>query len=154
MHEVVIKTEIARIFSPFLAAGWRDLVALGHNVSQGRLFGPLLLNHSCHIEIFSHVCKSIKVHIRHVAINWARASKLRRCDASLRQKLVQLLGDTYTLAVSNAPVLLQSQRNRSFAKKKKKEDAGDRFTCSSQLISCYSGMSAVGDIYSHPETTT
>lgn len=54
----------------------------------------------------------------------------------------------YMLAVSNTLMLLSSQTNCFFVKKKKKEMVG--FICCSWAINHFSGMSAVGAVYSHP----
>lgn len=46
----------------------------------------------------------------------ARANKLGLSDASVRQKLVQVLGDVIMLAVSNRLILVGSQANSLFEK--------------------------------------
>lgn len=61
-----------------------------------------------------------------------------------------LLGDIYTLAVSNTLTLLGSQTNHFFTRK---SNGGVRFTCYSWPVNHYFCMLALGDVYSHPETT-
>lgn len=90
---------------------------------------------------------SIKTQIRCVLINWARGNKLRLCDASLCQKPMRLLGNVYMLAVSKM-LLLQTMESVAFWKKKNR---GVWLKCSSWPINRFSGMSAVGDVYSHSE---
>lgn len=60
--------------------------------------------------------------IKRVCISWVRANKPELSDASLRQKLVRLLGDVYTQAVSNTLTLTGGQTNRFFANKRKKKE--------------------------------
>lgn len=63
-----------------------------------------------------------KVHKRKttcVSITWAAANKLELCVAALRQRLARLLGDDYSLAVSNMQLLLGGQ-----TKHKKKQNGG------------------------------
>lgn len=63
---------------------------------------------------------------------------------------VQLLGDICTLAVSSMLTVSGNQTNHFFAQKGNGEV---RFTCSSESLAYrYSGISAVGDFCSHPET--
>lgn len=69
---------------------------------------------------------------------------------SLHQKQVQLLGDAYTLAISNLLTLLSSQRNVFFAKKKKKTRKWmDQILVGRIIISLTNG-----DAYRRQETTT
>lgn len=53
----------------------------------------------------------MKDSVNRVSIIWARANKPGLSDASLRQERVWLIGDVYTLAISNTPMLLGSQTN-------------------------------------------
>lgn len=62
--------------------------------------------------------------ITSVSINWAKADKLAM--VSLCQELVQLLGDVYTLAVSNTLILLGSQTIKG---KEKKGNGGAGLIC-------------------------
>lgn len=53
----------------------------------------------------------MKDSVNRVSIIWARANSPGLSDASLPQKRVWLVGDVYTLAISNTPMLLGSQTN-------------------------------------------
>lgn len=60
----------------------------------------------------------------------------------------------FMLAVSDLLMILGSQTNRIFGKKRKKKVMGGvRFTRSSRPVKSCSSMWAVGDVYSHSETT-
>lgn len=73
-------------------------------------------------------------------------NKLQLHDASLRQKSVHLLGNVYTLVVSNATNdACQSNKCLFHNKRKKKRNLG-RFTRSSRPANRYYGVSAVGDV--------
>lgn len=67
---------------------------------------------------------------------------------SLHQKVVQLLGDVSTLAVSIRLMLLGRQT------KKRKGNEGVRCPQCSRPVHRCSGMSAAGDVDSHPATAT
>lgn len=53
----------------------------------------------------------MKDSVNQVSIIWARANKPGLRDASLRKKRMWLIGDLYTLALSNTPMLPGSQTN-------------------------------------------
>lgn len=59
------------------------------------------------------------------------------CDAAIHQKPARLLSDIYMLAIRNTLTFPGTQTNNFFTRKE---------------MDCSSGVSAVGNIYTHPES--